>query len=472
MSAVRVQLDSFIYDGCEQPVLHDVDFTIEYGQITLLSGLSGCGKSTLLSLINGVIPRMTGGTFKGSVLIDGRDTAGSSMSWISRKVGSVLQNAELQIVHQDVEDEIAFGCENLGVAPEEIERRVTEGCRTMRLGRDWKTRTLSGGQKQRLITASTLAMETDILIFDEPLAYLDQQGALELLELLRRLACAGKAILLVEHRLDVVLPFVDAVWELRDGAAGRVEDKDAYLNSQISCIRDSGQPGADHRETVMKVRGLGRTFGSRNVLEGLDCDVYRGQRILLLGENGCGKSTFLHILARLLKADRGTIEQLLDPALGKKANKRWFKEVGVVYQNPNYQLFMPSVEEELSFGADDKEYALELAGRFGLNHLLDRHPHSLSEGQKRRVTIAAILAQKPEVLLLDEPTVGQDYQGLRRLVEEINRIHREKGNTMITITHDFRCAAALCDRVLWLEDGRIVREGGPQLAEQFFRRGE
>ena len=130
---------------------------------------------------------------------------------------------------------------------------------------------------------------------------------------------------------------------------------------------------------------------------------------------------------------------------------------------------MSSVADELTFAAADRDYALNLAERFGLTSLLDRHPHSLSEGQKRRVTIAAILAQKPRLLLLDEPTVGQDYAGLRQLVEVLNAVHREQGNTMVTITH--RCAAALCDRALWLEGGRIRREGGKKLAQAFFLRG-
>ncbi len=472
MKAVSVEVESFIYGGYEEPVLRNVNFFMEYGQITLLSGLSGSGKSTLLSLINGVIPRMAPGTLKGTVRIDGEDVSKHSMSRISQKVGSVLQNAELQIVHQKVEDEIAFGCENFGIAPPEIEKRVSEGCKRMELSRDWKTRTLSGGQKQRLITAATLAMETDILIFDEPLANLDQQGAKKLLELLRRLAGEGKAVLLAEHRLDVVLPYADVVWELKDGAAGLVEDKDAYLNSQISVIPDSGVISSGNQETIMKINRIRKAFDAGPVLRGLDAQINKGERILLLGENGCGKSTFLQILARLQKADSGTVEQLIDSSLGKKAGRLWFRTVGVVYQNPNYQLFMPTVEEELFFGARDKAYAMETAARFGLEGLLSRHPHSLSEGQKRRVTIAAILAQKPEVLLLDEPTVGQDYSGLYQMVETINQIHKEQNNTMVTITHDFRCASALCDRAFLLEGGRVAREGGKELADWYFRQAQ
>lgn len=469
--AVQVEVRSFTYDGCEAPVLRDVDFHLNYGQVTLLSGLSGCGKSTLLSLINGVIPRMTAGALDGRILVDGEDVAGRTMSQISRKVGSVLQNAESQIIHQSVEDEIAFGCENFGVDPAEIHRRIEKSCALLGLERGWAPRTLSGGQKQRLVTASTLAMGEDILIFDEPLANLDQQGARELLTLLRTLAGQGKAVLLVEHRLDVVLPYVDVVWELREGSAHLVPDKAAYLGSQVNVIRDTPADCLAAASPVLRASRLTKGFEGRAVLDGLSFDLMAGERLLLLGENGCGKSTLLSILARLLRADGGEVEQFLDPALGKKADRRWFRTVGVVYQNPNYQLFMSSVADELTFAAADRDYALNLAERFGLTSLLDRHPHSLSEGQKRRVTIAAILAQKPRLLLLDEPTVGQDYAGLRQLVEVLNAVHREQGNTMVTITHDFRCAAALCDRALWLEGGRIRREGGKKLAQAFFLRG-
>lgn len=466
--AVQVELRSFTYDGCPQPVLQALDFYLDYGQLTLLSGLSGSGKSTLLSLINGVIPRMSSGVLDGRVLVDGEDLAGRTLSQISGKVGCVLQNPEAQIIHQEVEDEIAFGCENLGVEPGEIGQRIQALCCRLELEPGWATRALSGGQKQRLVAAATLAMDRDILIFDEPLANLDRQGAQDLLALLRALADQGKAVLLVEHRLDVALPYADVVWELRDGQTHLVPDKANYLASQVSLIRDRPEDQLPPGPPLLRADGLVKQFGGRPVLDGLHLELRAGERVLLLGENGCGKSTLLAILARLLRADGGRVEQFLGPALGRRAGRRWFRCVGMVYQNPNYQLFMPTVEQELTFAAADRDYALELARRFGLTPLLSRHPHSLSEGQKRRVTIAAILAQKPRLLLLDEPTVGQDYPGLQTLVDALNQVHRDQGSTMLTITHDFRCAAALCDRAVWLEGGLVARQGGKELVEQFF----
>lgn len=494
--AVQVKCSSFRYSGYETEVLHDVDFRLEYGRITLLAGTSGCGKSTLLSLINGVIPRMTAGELDGEVRIGGEDIREWSLSRISRRVGSVLQNAEEQIIHQKVEDEIAFACENFAVPPDEIGRRVEDSCHRMKLDPSWKTRTLSGGQKQRLVTASTLAMHTDILLFDEPLANLDQEGAMDLLHLLRSLAEEGKAILLVEHRLDVVLPFADEVWEMKDGRVVRLNDPETYFHNSVRVIRENPVLREDRNETIgsrsagieteenpadrksgeelLSLEGVRKSFGSRVILKSITTDICRGERILLLGENGCGKSTLLKILARLLRKDGGSIRQNLLPESGdlyqkKRIRKNWFQAVGMVYQNPDYQLFMPSVREEILLGASDKTYALDVADRFGLSGLLERHPHSLSEGQKRRVTVAAILAQKPQLLLMDEPTVGQDYEGLQRLLTVMNEIHLEQNNTMISVSHDFRCADALCDRALWLERGEIRKSGGKELIPEFFR---
>ena len=454
--AVQIECTSFKYAENQDSVLKDFSMEIPYGKITLISGFSGSGKTTLISLINGIIPRVVNGIFDGKILIDGENISGKTMSQISRKVGSVLQNAESQIINQVVEDEIAFGCENIGFASEKIDRAIDENCEKMQLNRVWKTRTLSGGQKQRVVTASTLAMESDILIFDEPLANLDVSGAKILLDLLKKLAEEGKSVILVEHRLDIVMPYVDDVYQILDGRALKVSDKNAYLKSQIDII-PSDEKNATHSEKcIFELENIGKSFGNRIILENINEKIYKGEKILLCGENGCGKSTLLSIIARLSKPTEGKIiyHTCQNFHIGRKPDKKWFKFCGVVYQNPNYQLFMSSVRDEILFGTgksnEDKEYALEIAHRLDLDNLLLRHPHSLSEGQKRRVTIAAILAQKPELLLLDEPTVGQDYKTLEILMQVLNQVHKENQNTMISVTHDIRCVSALCDRKIEL----------------------
>ena len=170
-------------------------------------------------------------------------------------------------------------------------------------------------------------------------------------------------------------------------------------------------------------------------------------------------------MARLNKPTGGTVTQNIDAKLGQKCKGTvaWFKRVGVVYQDPNYQLFMTTVHDEVAFGAKTPEFAEEILDIFNLRSLAERHPHSLSEGQKRRVSIAAVAAAAPEVLLLDEPTVGQDYAGLKMLIKNLNDLHEKTGSTIVTVTHDLRCAAALCDRAVLLESGIIAATGGTDL---------
>lgn len=469
MKAIELRKISFAYVA-GQPILKEVDLTADYGELILLSGHSGEGKSTLMYVLSGIIPNLQNGLLSGEVLIDGESIKGKKLGEVCRKVGVVLQNADEQIVHSLVEDEIAFGGENLSFPPELIQKQVKLVCELLSLDPKDHCRTLSGGQKQRLVTASILAMGPKILILDEPLANLDQKGADRLMETLRLLAKGGYCVLLIEHRLDRVLPFVDQVYDLSGGRLTLIEDKAAYLSSQSLRIEDDAAPYVPAKP-LFELKGV--RFGYRKgeeILKGVDLTVDKGSRTLILGENGAGKSTLFRLLARLAKPSSGQITQYLDPAFkqNKRGSRKWFRKVGVVYQNPDYQLFMPTVAQEVSFGAYSEDYAEYILKAFGLFELKDRHPQSLSEGQKRRLSIAAVLACKPEVLLLDEPTVGQDYEGLCRLVELLNAIHFETGNTLITVTHDLRCAEALADKAVLLDDGVIKQTGGKELIREYF----
>lgn len=469
MKAIELKHVTFCYEGYKEKVLEDASMWVRYGEVALLSGCSGEGKSTVLSLIAGIIPHVTPGEITGEVLIDGENIAGCGMSEVCRKVGVVLQNAEAQIIQQLVEDEIAFGCENFAFPPEKIRECIGRSCQQMKLVPSWKTRTLSGGQKQRLMTAATLATGQKILVLDEPLANLDKTGAELLMNTLRKLSGNGYAVLVVEHRLDMVLPFVDTVWNIREGHVRRIENKAEYLSAQAAYIQDECTKNQS-KQTAFQLSHVAFSVKSREILKDVTGSIQKGERVLLLGENGCGKTTFLRMLARLYRPTKGTITQEFDLGLGQgtKGTKQWFKRVGIVYQNPNYQLFMPTVQQEVSYGAQSEEYARRVMELFGILQLAQRHPHSLSEGQKRRVSIAAVVASNPEVLLLDEPTVGQDYAGLKEMVHILNRLHKESENTMITITHDMRCAEALCDHAILIDNGMIAEQGGKELAHRYF----
>lgn len=460
--AIRLKDVSFKYYGAAENVLENINLTVEYGETVLLSGVSGEGKSTLLSIINGVIPFVNSGKFSGSVEIDGKDVTKLKISERSKLIGTVLQNADEQIIYDLVNDEIAFGCENLNIPSEKIERRIERFTTLMQIEKNAKTKTLSGGQKQRLITASTLAMEQKIIILDEPLANLDTHTAHILLKALRDLANSGYAVLIVEHRLDVVKNYIDKVMRIENKQLFISTDKNG-LNSGIKTIphADGFLPG----EVLIKGEKLFFAAGDRNIIDGLDIEIRAGERIVLLGENGCGKTTLMRILARLIKPSDGMLSQTITKS--KKANSKWFSKVGYVYQNPTYQLFMPTLLSEISFKAKSEETAREMINTFGLSGLEQRHPQSLSEGQKRRASIAAVCASEPTVLFLDEPTVGQDYENLCKTVETVNKINKNLGTAIVTVTHDKRCAGALADRVLIMENGKISRQGDYRLANEF-----
>lgn len=459
---------SFSYENGIK-ILDKVNFKINKGEFVLLTGQSGEGKSTLIFLLNGIIPNLIYGKKEEDILINEKNISGKIAGELAREVGIVLQNADHQIVEKYVEDELAFGGENLGFKKETIQYKIDLITKLMKINPNAKCRELSGGQKQKLITGSTLLMGQKILILDEPLANLDLNSSIELLNLLKSLSCNGYTIIVSEHRIDLILKYADRILAIKDKKAVETS-KESIIFEQKSNIIQCENLEKPCKTQLFSLKNAFFKIKNNLILEDVSLEIFRGEKVLLLGENGVGKTTLMRILGGLnkLKIGEYSHDLIKEKRHIKIGSSKWFKKVGIVYQNPNYQLFMNTVLKEIYFNCYSKEYADYIISLFNLKNLLLRHPQSLSEGQKRKVSIAAILAMKPDVLLLDEPTVGQDYNSLKSLIEIINKIHKETNNTIISVTHDIRCACALCDIAVWLKDKKICKIGDKSVIDDYF----
>lgn len=442
---------SFKYPGdTTAPLVIDgLDLEIRYGEILLVCGYSGSGKSTLLKLINGVIPFVQKGTFTGSIAFEGQDMAALSVSERSRFIGSVFQNPREQIVFDKLIDELVFPMENLCVPRELMKERSQKLLDELDLDPEARTATLSGGEKQKLMTAATLSMQQKVLLLDEPLANLDHKSAVELLDLLHRLAREENyAIVLVEHRLDLVRRTVDRVLSFTDGHRFFDSPEDFFSGLEKDPPRRPAndflrQAPSQDAATLITLNGVGCTIEGKEIFSDVDLKVRAGEHLVILGDNGRGKTTLLEMIAGLRAPTKGTIRHAYPPrALGRK--------VGMVLQNPDYQLFMLTVKDELELTSVDPAWTDFLIRHFAFAPLLSRSPFSLSEGQKRKLGFACILARKPEVLLLDEPTVGLDDTGLFQLLTALDQYGQDNPLTLITVSHDRRAIPLLGERQFYL----------------------
>ncbi|MBK9712399.1 MAG: ABC transporter ATP-binding protein [Kouleothrix sp.] len=481
---------SFTYRRASAPALLNVSLDIRPGQVVLIAGPSGCGKSTLLRCLNGLIPTTYRGTLAGAVRVVGQDTRDLTLAEISRTVGTVLQDPERQIVASHVLEEVAFGLENLGLPAAEIRARSEATLHELNLlqlaGRE--TFTLSGGEKQKLAAAGVLALQPRVLLLDEPLANLDPASAVETLALCRRLADSGRSVVIVEHRVEEALSInPDLVVLMDDGRvtyqgsaaqAGSAADPRAVkLPAQVAMRRLAAlgaaapsvapEPAPPRGEPLIELRDV--EFGyepERPVLRGVSLQVYAGDRIALLGQNGSGKSTTVKQMIGLLRPQRGAV-LLGGRPVAEMSVAEAARQAGYVFQNPSHMLFAPSVREEMAFGPrnvgqSDAEIARHTAEALGLMELAgfeERPPLTLSFGQQRRLCIASVIAMRARVLLMDEPTAGQDYRSYTRFMDGIRQLGVFAAQ--LFITHDLDLAIGYANRVLLFADGRIVADGPP-----------
>ena len=456
---------TYTFPGQEAPIFQGLSLSLQKGEFVLLSGESGCGKSTLLNCLNGVIPLIWEGTMEGEVWADGLNTASATLKALVQKVGTLWQDVESQLTQLSVEDELIFGLENIAISREEGEERLKKIIPLVGLPRESLLQDLSGGQKQRLALGALLAMLPQVILLDEPLANLDHFGAHEFLKFLKILCQEGKTVLMVEHRLDLAARYVDRLLYMTDGRIAfdlrdrkqieREEVKKRWAPSRLS-VELEHDPGLSS-SPALDMQGLWANYGSHRVWQNINMRLQPGERLALIGNNGCGKSTFLKVVAGIRKGLRSGYQKF--EILGRpvsKANRPFYSsKMGFVMQNPHHQLFMQNVFMEVALNAKGRTEATDILSLFGLERLASRHPLSLSQGQKRLLAVAASLSHQPKILLLDEPTIGQDYTSLKKMIEVVNYLNRQWGMAVITATHDMQAAKSLADRALLFNSGKV-----------------
>jgi energy-coupling factor transport system ATP-binding protein len=461
VSLARVDDLRFSYGDSPRPALDGVDLEVSRGEVVLMEGPSGGGKSTLLRALCGLVPHFHGGSFSGRVVVDGLDTMEVPPALICRAAGMVFQDPEAQAVLGAVERDVGFGLESAGIDPALIPARVEEALAMAGASHLWgrSIATLSGGERQRVALAAVLAPGPPLVLLDEPTSQLDEEGADALVATLRRLADAGAAVVLGEHRRERGRPIADRVVAIRDGRVAPPAD--------VPLPPAAGRPETVGRERA-RLEGVHASHPGREVLRGIDLVLRAGEVTALAGPNGSGKSTLLRLLAGLHRPDAGVV--VLD---GREVTdvpaERRFPAIGMVGQDPGRHLLTERVEDEVGFalaragvGRPERRVRVErMLDDLGLGGLADRHPLDLSVGQRERVAIAAILVMEPGVVLLDEPTRGMDPEGAAALVALIRRRAAE-GAAVLVATHDPGFAAAVADRRLVLADGAVRAEPFPR----------
>jgi len=443
--ALAASAIAFTYHNQATPSFRDVTLKVCAGERLLITGSSGCGKSTLARCFVGLIPHLYNGELDGEVWLGDSRTDQTPLWQLAERAGMVLQNTQAQMLASTVEDEIAFGLENLGLPRAEIEERIEAMLERFDLckHRTHDPRRLSGGEGQRVMLAAMLARRPPLLVLDEPLSMLDTTAAHDLVVHLSELARQGNAIVVCEHRSHY----------FHDAGTFREYPLPSPIN--ISA-QDDASPApiysAPHFD--LGIENLSVNFGQRRILDNISLDLNSGQIVALVGVNGSGKTTLLRCLIGLQRC-AGKI-QVTDGAM---------PDLGLVYQNPDLQLFNPTVREEILFRVKEPDEQLYrwLLLRLGLARYEIHSPLLLSEGEKKRLCLAMVLMHQPRHgVLLDEPTLGQDHHH-RILLGHTARELAAAGRLVIVETHDLAWAAHYATQMLVLHAGRIIANDKPSV---------
>ncbi len=506
----------FRYDAQAEPTLYDIDLTIYEGEKVLICGPSGCGKSTLVHCIHGLLPASYEGKATGELLLDGKSYTDLDVFSLSKIVGTVLQDSDGQFVGLTVGEDIAFALENDRIPLDEMRRRVEETARRVGMERFLKhaPHELSGGQKQRVSLAGVMVDDVKVLLFDEPLANLDPatgKTTIELIDDIHR--DTGNTVLIVEHRLeDVLHRDVDRVILMANGRIVADLCPDELLSSDL--LRENGireplyvtalkyagvsitpdkHPGRIERltldgddtekvqtwfrsvppppprppkETLLEAKGITFSYpNGKQALSDIDFSVEQGEMMAIVGRNGAGKSTFSKLICGFERPQKGTIA-LAGRDLSGDSIKERADHIGYVMQNPNQMISKTMIAEEVGLGltmrgvpADEVDRRVQETLQIcGLYPFRSWPISALSFGQKKRVTVASILSMRPEIIILDEPTAGQDFRHYTEIMEFLSDLNRA-GVTIILITHDMHLMLEYCTRAVVFTEGQKVADG-------------
>ncbi|GHO58724.1 ABC transporter ATP-binding protein [Ktedonobacter robiniae] len=477
--------------------IEDISFTLPAGELLLIAGPSGSGKSTLIKCLNGLIPNSYKGVLSGEIQLQGHTTKGLKLRDLAHYIGTMLQDPDKQVVGSTVEQEIAFGLENLAVPRPEMRQRVRNSLEQLHLERyqGRETFALSGGQRQQVAAAGILVMQPAIMLFDEPFANLDARAIDELEQLIANLRAEGRTVVIVEHRVEEALRLnPDKVLLLREGKQAFFGPTTQFLKiadptqvklpveATLRTLPTTAQPrdwllqpitlGEEDQqqatEPILRFEDVHYRYGlfSEEILRGISFSVQRGETIALLGPNGSGKTTLVKQALGLLRPTKGRVSLYQDDTR-KLSVAQLAARIGYVFQSPNAMLFAPSVAEEASFGPTNLGFTKERVQEavqaslkaLDVDAFEQRSPFSLSFGQQKRVAIASVLAMQSSILLLDEPTAGQDHRSYMNFMEHLRGLPGL--DALLFITHDLDLALRFTQRVLLLKDGHLVADGAP-----------
>jgi energy-coupling factor transport system ATP-binding protein len=459
-------------------VIRYLSLYIESGQWVLISGSSGCGKTTLVRAITGIIPHAFDADISGQIKINGIDTVVTPLSELAQNIGIVFQNPGSQLFHLQVEDEIKFGVRNLGYSEEEVKERAKWAMEAVGITklRYCNPSELSGGQKQCVAIASVLAMRPQVIVLDEPTASLDIANTSKVMDTIKILRDQyGITIVMVDHRLSSYIQNVDRVLIMESGKIvidGKPRDifSDEKVCSELGIRRPAELPMTSWRELIhlgaseistssayseplISIEQIAAGWNGKDVIKEISFSIYPGDFLAIVGENGVGKSTLAMVIAGLLKPRSGRVR-----FMGTRRPKPGL-DVAILFQNSADQLFTDTVDDEISFGPQNygcynEESHLDTLINADLIGILKRSPMSLSVGQQQRTALAASLSLRPSLIILDEPTLGQDWKHLQKLMDFIIMLN-QKGSAVLLITHDYKIVHRYARRMVLMENGRI-----------------